>query len=227
MNIGGLLKFSLIDYPGKMAAIIFTQGCNFHCPYCHNPELVDPKRFCAPMAEDEVLAFLKKRIGQIEGLVVTGGEPTLQKDLIEFLKKVKQMGYSIKLDTNGSNPEVLKEVLRLNLADYIAMDIKAPLEKYSQLTALANCDERVKESIGIILGSQLAHEFRTTLAAPMVPSEDLPKMVSLIEGAKKYRLQRFIPRDTVLNKELIEESPETFSEEEVASLQSMWGIGCN
>ncbi|MCK5012640.1 MAG: anaerobic ribonucleoside-triphosphate reductase activating protein [Candidatus Omnitrophica bacterium] len=225
MKIGGLLKFSLIDYPGKMAAVIFTQGCNFHCPYCHNPELVDPQRFCAPIADDKVFDFLKKRIGQIEGLVVTGGEPTLQKDLIEFLKKVKQMGYCVKLDTNGSNPDALKEVLRLNLVDYIAMDIKAPLEKYSQLTALRNCDKRVKESIQIILDSELAYEFRTTLAAPIVSAEDLPKMVSLIEGAKKYRLQRFIPRDNILNKGLFEESPENFSEEEVASLQSMWGVG--
>jgi len=208
-----------------MAAVIFTQGCNFHCPYCHNSELVKPEYFCDPIPEEEVLDFLKKRMGQIEGLAITGGEPTLQKDLIEFLKKVKQIGYLIKLDTNGSNPDVLKEILRLNLADYIAMDIKAPLEKYSQLTSLENCAERVKESIQIILGSQRPYEFRTTLAPPIVLAEDLPKIVSLIEGAKKYRLQRFILRDNILNKELFEESPENFSQEDIAGLQSMWGIG--
>ena len=227
MKIGGFLKFSLIDYPGKMAAVIFTQGCNFRCPYCHNSELVKPECFCDPIPEDEVLDFLKKRVGRIEGLVVTGGEPTLQKDLIGFLKKVKQIGYPVKLDTNGSNPDVLKEILRLNLVDYIAMDVKAPLEKYSQLTDLENCAERVKESIHIILGSPLAHEFRTTLAAPVVLAEDLPKIVSLIEGAKKYRLQRFILRDNILDKGLFEKSPENFSEEEVANLQSIWGIGGN
>lgn len=227
MKIGGLLKFSLIDYPGKMAAVIFTQGCNFRCPYCHNSELVDPESFRDPIAENEVLDFLEKRIGQIEGLVITGGEPTLQKDLIDFLKKVKHIGYPVKLDTNGSNPDVLREILRLNLVDYIAMDIKAPLEKYSQLTSLADCAQRVQKSIDIILGLQVAHEFRTTLAAPVVLAEDIPKMVSLIEGTKKYRLQRFIPRDNILHKEFFEGSPENFSEEDVANFQSMWGIDGN
>ncbi len=225
MKIGGLLKFSLIDYPGKMAAVVFTQGCNFRCPYCHNSELVEPEYFCDPIPEDTVLDFLEKRIGQIEGLVVTGGEPTLQKDLIGFLKKVKDIGFPVKLDTNGSNPDVLREILKLNLVDYIAMDIKAPLEKYVQLTDLKDCAERVQKSIQIILDSDLTHEFRTTLAAPVVPAEDLPKMVSLIEGTKKYRLQRFIPRDNILNKELLEGIPENFSEEEVAGFQSVWGIG--
>ena len=225
MKIGGLLKFSLIDYPGKMAAVIFTQGCNFHCPYCHNSELVNPESFCDPIPDDDILDFLKKRVGQIEGLVITGGEPTLQGDLIEFLQKVKHLGYPVKLDTNGSNPDVLRDILRLNLADYIAMDIKVPLEKYSQLTSIRNCDKFIKESIDIILGSGLAHEFRTTLAAPVVLAEDLPSMVSLIKGAKKYRLQRFILRDNVLNKKVFEDFPKSFSKEDVADLQSKWGIG--
>lgn len=227
MRIGGLLKFSLIDYPGKIAAVIFTQGCNFRCPYCHNPELVIPGRFRDPIPEGEILAFLEKRIGRIEGVVVTGGEPTVQKDLVPFIHKIKRMGYPVKLDTNGSNPDVLKEILRLNLVDYIAMDLKAPLEKYRCLTSVKNCSQRIRESIHVILGSQLAHEFRTTLARPVIPKKDLPKMVSLIRGARKYRLQRFIPRDTILNKELLKTAPEDFSEEEVARLQRMWGIGGN
>ena len=225
MKIGGLLKFSLIDYPGKIAAVIFTQGCNFHCPYCHNSELVMPERFHDPIPEGKVLGFLEKRFGQVEGVVVTGGEPTVQKDLIEFLQKVKKIGYPIKLDTNGSNPDLLKQILDLKLVDYVAMDIKAPLEKYDQLTSLKNCAERISESIRIILGSQLAHEFRTTLSVPIVPEDDLPKMVSLIEGAKKYRLQRFIPRDNILDTELLRKSSEIISEQEVADLQTMWGIG--
>ncbi|MBN1870800.1 MAG: anaerobic ribonucleoside-triphosphate reductase activating protein [Candidatus Omnitrophica bacterium] len=227
MKIGGLLKFSLIDYPGKVAAVIFTQGCNFRCPYCHNPELVEPKRFRDPIPEEEVLGFLKVRVGQIEGVVVTGGEPTLQKDLIEFLKKIKHLGYPVKLDTNGSHPDVLREALRLNLVDYIAMDIKAPLEKYSRLTDLKDCTERISGSIQIIKNSPITYEFRTTLAPPVVPREDLFKMASLIKGTKKYRLQRFVPRDNILNKELFEEPCGHLSEEEVADLQSIWGIDGN
>jgi len=225
MKIGGLLKFSLIDYPGKMSAVIFTQGCNFRCPYCHNFELVVPEHFRDPIAEDTVLDFLKKRAGQIEGVVVTGGEPTIQSDLVDFLEKVKDLGYLVKLDTNGSNPDVLNEVIKRNAVDYIAMDVKAPLEKYDQLTPLKDCAERIEKSIRIILMSHIDHEFRTTLALPVAPAEDLPKIASLIQGAKKYRLQRFIFRDTVLDKELYGESPEDFSEQKVAEFQEMWGIG--
>ena len=225
MKIGGFLKFSLIDYPGKIAAVVFTQGCNFHCPYCHNPELVLPEHFREPIPEEKVLTFLKERASQIEGVVITGGEPTIQKDLIPFLKKVKELGYPVKLDTNGSHPDVLKDVLQLGLVDYIAMDIKAPLEKYGQLTDLKEYAQRVRESIRTILNSAVDHEFRTTLAAPVVLAEDLPKIVPLIHGAKKYRLQRFILRDNILNKELFENLPENVSEKEIADLQKMWGIG--
>ena len=227
MKIGGLLKFSLIDYPGKISAVIFTQGCNFFCPYCHNPELVVPERFCKPIPEETVLDFLAKRVGQIEGVVITGGEPTVQKDLIAFLQKVKAMGYPIKLDTNGSNPDVLEKIFEFHLVDYIAMDVKASLEKYVKLTSLKGCPELISRSISTILGSQVAHEFRTTLARPIVPEEDLPKIVSLVHGAHKYRLQRFIPRDNILDTELSQEFPENFSEKEVAGLQNIWGIGGN
>jgi pyruvate formate lyase activating enzyme len=227
MKIGGLLKFSLIDYPGKISAVIFTQGCNFRCPYCHNPELVVPEKFGPSIDEGAILNFLAKRVRQLQGVVVTGGEPTLHNDLIDFLKKIKRMGYPIKLDTNGSNPDVLAKIIDLQLVDYIAMDLKAPLEKYSQLTALKDCAEHVQQSIKMILGSEIDHEFRTTLARPVVPEEDLPKMVSLIEGAQKYRLQRFISRSHVLDKTLSDESQEHLSEQDVTRLQSVWGIGIN
>ncbi len=225
MKIGGLLKFSLIDYPGKISAVIFTQGCNFRCPYCHNPELVLPEHFCEPFSEEKIFEFFAKRVGQIEGIVVTGGEPTMQKDLIEFLEKVKAMGLLIKLDTNGSNPQVLKKALDLNLVDYVAMDIKAPLEKYAQLTDLKDCAASISKSINIILDSQIDHEFRTTLAKPIVPEEDLPKMASLVKGAKRYRLQRFIARSSILDNTLSEESQENLSEQDVARLQGLWEIG--
>jgi pyruvate formate lyase activating enzyme len=226
MRVGGLLKFSLIDYPGKMSAVIFTQGCNFRCPYCHNPELVLPECFREPVPEGEVWAFLEKRIGLLEGVVVTGGEPTVQKDLPAFLRKLRKMGYLIKLDSNGSNPDVLKDVLRRHLVDYIAMDLKATIDKYNQLTSLKSCGERVRQSIRLILESDVDYEFRTTLVTPFVSAEDLPSMVSLIPGAKQYRLQRFIPRDNILNKEWLKTNVESFTEDEVVRLQSIWGVGC-
>ncbi len=213
----------MIDYPGKIAAVVFTQGCNFRCPYCHNPELVLPERFSQPIEEKEVFNFLNKRKGQIQGVVITGGEPTLQGDLIDFLARIKEMGYCVKLDTNGSNPEILRKIIDLHLVDYIAMDIKAPLGKYSQLTSLKDCPERVRQSIDIILRSQVSHEFRTTLAPPIVSQEDLPQIVSFIKDAQKFRLQKFVLRDNVLDKELMEKFRESISDKEIARLQSLWG----
>ena len=134
MKIGGLLKFTLIDFPGRPAAVVFTQGCNFRCRYCHNPELVYPHMFAEPVAEEEIDAFLKRRQGTLEGIVVSGGEPTLHEDLPQFLAKLKGMGYATKLDTNGTRPEVLKQLIQGKLLDFIAMDLKAPLEKYSLIT---------------------------------------------------------------------------------------------
>jgi len=161
MKIGGFQRFSLIDYPAKISAIIFTQGCNFRCPYCHNPELVDPKLFTSAIDEDLILSFLRKRVGKLDGVVITGGEPLLQHDLIEFIKKVKEMGYLIKLDTNGSYPEKLERLL--DLIDYIAMDIKAPLEKYHDVVRTDVCTEKIMESITIILNGDIDYEFRTTV----------------------------------------------------------------
>ncbi|MEN6445142.1 MAG: anaerobic ribonucleoside-triphosphate reductase activating protein, partial [Candidatus Cloacimonas sp.] len=134
MKIGGLQKFSLLDYPGELSAIIFTQGCNFRCPYCHNPELVDPIRYSPLLNTERVLRFLYKRHKKLSAVVITGGEPTLQEDLIPFLKLIKAMRYKIKLDTNGSRPEVLQEIIEQNLVDYFAMDIKAPIELYKIIT---------------------------------------------------------------------------------------------
>jgi pyruvate formate lyase activating enzyme len=134
MKIGGLQKFSLLDYPGKISAVVFTQGCNFRCPYCHNPELVDPERFQECIPEDEIFAFLETRRGKLEAVTVTGGEPTIQNGLSSFVRRIKDMGFMVKLDTNGSRPEVLEELIRHKLIDYIAMDIKAPLEKYEAVT---------------------------------------------------------------------------------------------
>jgi len=217
MKIGGFQKFSLIDYPGKISAIIFTQGCNFRCPYCHNPELVNPKLFTDTLDEDLILSFLKKRVGKLDGVVITGGEPLLQHDLIEFIKKVKEMGYFVKLDTNGSYPEILRELLAKNLIDYIAMDIKAPLEKYHDVVRADVCTEKIMKSIRIILNGNIDYEFRTTVVKDLLTEDDLICIAKLIRGAKRYVLQRFV-MSKILDKSFASNA-KCFSEDELNTIK--------
>jgi len=192
MKIAGFQKFSLIDYPGKISAIIFTQGCNFRCPFCHNPELVNPELFADTLDENSVLSFLKRRVAKLDGVVITGGEPLLQHDLVEFIERIKEIGYLIKLDTNGSYPEILKQLLAKNLIDYIAMDIKAPLEKYPNVVKTDAYTEKIMESVKIILNSNIDYEFRTTVVKDLLTENDLICIVKLIRGAKRYVLQKFV-----------------------------------
>jgi len=192
MKIAGFQKFSLIDYPGKISAIIFTQGCNFRCPFCHNPELVNPELFADTLDENSVLSFLRRRVAKLDGVVITGGEPLLQHDLVEFIERIKEIGYLIKLDTNGSYPEILKQLLAKNLIDYIAMDIKAPLEKYPNVVKTDAYTEKIMESVKIILNSNIDYEFRTTVVKDLLTENDLICIVKLIRGAKRYVLQKFV-----------------------------------
>lgn len=192
MKIGGLIKFTLIDFPGRPAAVIFTQGCNFRCRYCHNPELVYPHLFTEPVAEGEIDAFLKRRQGTLEGVVVSGGEPTLHDDLPAFLKKIKSMGYAVKLDTNGTRPEMLKKLIGEHLLDYIAMDLKAPLEKYALITGVEFNPAVLRESMDLICRSGLAYEFRTTYDKEVLTDADIAALSKLVEG-KKYRVQECLP----------------------------------
>lgn len=194
MKIGGFQKFSLIDYPGKISCIIFTQGCNFRCFYCHNPELVYPHLFGTPLAEEEIMDFLKRRKKQLEAIVISGGEPTIQEDLVPFLKMVKTLGYAVKLDTNGSNPLVIRELVRRKLVDYIAMDIKAPLKKYQDLVKVKMNLSRIKESIEIIENSSVEYEFRTTYIPSFLTSKDLLEILSLIKNKSRFTVQEFVFR---------------------------------
>ncbi len=199
MLIGGLQKFSLIDYPGKLSAIIFTQGCNFRCPYCHNPELVDPQQFSPLLDEREVLRFLETRKNRLDAVEVTGGEPTLQKDLLPFLKKIKEMGFLVKLDTNGSHPEIVQQAIKEKLVDYLALDVKAPLEKYREVTCSKIDPQTIKRIIDLIMASGLDYEFRTTIVKSMLSPDDILKIAQLIQGADFYALQAFIPSRTLLD----------------------------
>jgi len=193
MKIGGLQKFSLIDYPDRICAIIFTQGCNFRCGYCHNPELVLPEKFLPSLDQSKILTFLQTRQGKLDAIVITGGEPTLHQDLPAFIKKIKKLGFLVKLDTNGTNPKMLEQLLDKKLLNYIAMDIKAPLEKYQKVVCRLVNVNQIKKSIRLIIKSQIDYEFRTTVVAGQLTKADLIKIGEVIQGAKNYVLQRFVP----------------------------------
>ena len=188
MKIGGLIKFTLIDFPGRPAAVVFTQGCNFRCRYCHNPELVYPHLFAEPVAMEEIYSFLKRRQGTLEGVVVSGGEPTLHEDLPAFMADLKAMGYATKLDTNGTRPDMLRELLDKKLLDYIAMDIKAPLEKYSLITGVDFNPEVLKQSMDLIRQSGLEYKFRTTYDKEVLTDADISTITQRLNG-KNYRVQ--------------------------------------
>ena len=216
MKIGGLQKVSLIDYPGEISSIIFLQGCNFKCPYCHNPELVDSKLFGPCLQEKDVLEFLKTRIGKIDAVTITGGEPTIQNDLTPFIKRIKKMGFAVKLDSNGSRPEVIQKLLSEKLLDFIAMDIKAPLEKYEKIVRVLLKTDSIKESIKIILKAKIPHEFRTTVVKSLHSENDILKIAQLISGARQYTLQKFVPAKT-LDKKYLKAKP--FSVDELEKIR--------
>ena len=196
MKIVGFQKLTLVDYPGKMACIIFTEGCNYRCPYCHNSLLVYEKSDYE-ISEDEIFNYLDKRKGIIEGIVISGGEPTIQKDLIEFLKKLRNYPISIKLDTNGSNPDILEKILDNNLVDYVAMDIKNSIKKYPITTAIKNINvDNVLKSIKLLIHSNIDYEFRTTIVKELHDIDDIKEIRKLI-GKSKYYIQNFKDNENV------------------------------
>lgn len=197
MIIGGFQRFSLIDYPDKICAIVFTQGCNFRCPYCHNPELVDPKKFGIELKEDEILSFLDRRKGKLDAVTITGGEPLLQLDLSTFLSEVKRLGYLVKLDTNGSFPSRLKKIIQSKCVDYIAMDIKTSLDKYHQVIKRKIDTRKILDSIRLIMDSGLDYEFRTTIVKALFEKDDFYKIGKLIKKARLYVLQKFVLSKTL------------------------------
>jgi pyruvate formate lyase activating enzyme len=196
MDIGGLQKFSLIDYPDKICAIIFTQGCNFKCPYCHNPELSNPDHYGTSIHVADIFSFLEKRKGKLDAVTITGGEPTLQADLIDFIKQVKEMNYLVKLDTNGSHPDVLETLITSNLIDYIAMDVKAPWDKYQKITRSTIKSEIIKKSIGLITKSNIPYEFRTTVVKSQLSTDDLLTIGKNLKNSRLYVLQKFVSSKT-------------------------------
>jgi pyruvate formate lyase activating enzyme len=195
MRIGGFQKMTLIDYPGKLAATVFTVGCNFRCSFCHNPELVLPEKF-PPLnnLEAEFFQHLSKRKGKLEGVCITGGEPTLQPDLLDFIKKIKQMGFLVKLDSNGSQPEILKKIIAEKLVDFIAMDIKNSPAGYKRAIGLDFEIKKIRQSVKLIMESGIDYEFRTTVVPGIHSEKDFEKIGQWLSGAKAYYLQEYRER---------------------------------
>lgn len=192
MNISGIQKLTLLDFPGKLACTVFTSGCNFRCPFCHNASLVLPG-MSDHIDEQEVFSFLKKREGILEGVCITGGEPCLQPDLETFIRKVRDIGFAVKLDTNGSFPEKLSSLLEKGLLDYVAMDIKTSKERYSEVCGVQNEKllENVQKSVEILKSSSVPHEFRTTTARELQTKEDFEKIGRWLSGEKRYFIQQY------------------------------------
>lgn len=197
MIIHGLQKMTLLDFPGQVACTVFLGGCEFRCPFCHNADLLD---MSAPgiMDDDELLEFLKKRKGLLDGVAFTGGEPLLRKDLPELLARVRDIGYKIKVDTNGDHPALLKEIVQAGLADYIAMDVKNSPARYAETIGWETFDTApVDESIQFLLSGQVRYEFRTTVVKQFHDEASFEAIAQWIDGADRYELQGFVDRDTV------------------------------
>lgn len=192
MEIGGFMKMTLLDFPGKVAATIFCGGCNFLCPFCHNAFLVTEREKAESFTEQEVLSFLETRKGLLDGVCITGGEPLLQPDLEEFIRKIKAMGFLVKLDTNGYLTKKLQHLVNEGIIDYVAMDIKNSLEKYPLTVGLDKLNtDNIKESIAFLLSDKVDYEFRTTVTDEFHSLEDMKTIGQLIKGAKRYFLQNF------------------------------------
>ncbi|MEZ4525186.1 MAG: anaerobic ribonucleoside-triphosphate reductase activating protein [Desulfobacterales bacterium] len=232
MLLGGLQKNSFIDYPGKISCVLFCQGCNFRCPYCHNPGLIHMKK--KPETDefqtDEKYAydFLVSRRGFLDGVVISGGEPTLHRDLPDLCQKVKAMGYPVKLDTNGSRPEVLASLMEKKLVDYVAMDIKTDPMHYSPLI-WENCSpENIFSSIRLILESGLPCEFRTTCVRPFVNAETISTICRLIRGAQLYVIQQFCESE-ILSPEFFKEKNRVFTDRDLQHFREIalqWVQNC-
>lgn len=223
MLISGIQQCTLLDFPGKTACVVFTPGCNFRCGYCHNPEFVLPEQIkCIQkdfIHEEVVFSFLKKRKGLLDGIVITGGEPTLQGDLISFIKKVRDMGFLVKLDTNGNKPDILEKAYSEQLLDYVAMDIKTTYVKYQSLVGKLAKPDNIKKSIEYIMNSGIPYEFRSTILKETHPESVLKEMAGMIHGAQRFALQTFRPAHTLDPKF---QSFHGYSEEEMLRLLNIF-----
>ena len=226
MTIGGYQGFSLNEYPGRIAAVVFCQGCNFRCPYCHNPELVDPDRYAPPWPESRVLDALATRRGQLQGVVITGGEPTLQDDLERFIRSVRDLGFPVKLDTNGSNPDVLAHLLSAGLLDHVGLDVKAPPDKYAALTRAEISPNTITRSISKLIEAGIDHEIRTTWVPSLLSRADLLEIAYTVKGCRRWVVQRFVPSKALDPALLGGRQPDDGSLAAVKAAAESLGIDC-
>ena len=199
VQIGGLQKLTLIDFPGRLATTVFLTGCNFRCTFCYSSELVLPEKIKnqPKISEKELFKFLKERKELIDAVVLCGGEPVISKGLPSFIKKIKKMGFLVKLDTNGSDPAFLKKLIDEKLIDYVAMDIKGPRERYDEFTKVKVDIKKIQKSIDILKEGKVDYEFRSTIVPTLHKKEDVIEMAKWIKGAKRYYLQNFRPEKTI------------------------------
>ena len=223
MQLSGVQKFTVLDYPDRTACIAFTPGCNFRCGYCHNPEFVLPEKIKqikdSFIAEDVFFRFLDDRKGLLDGVVITGGEPTIMRDLPDFMRKIKDMGFLVKLDTNGNNPIMLESILEQGIVDYVAMDVKTSSPLYKELVGSRAIPEHIEKSIKMIMNSGLDYEFRSTLVRDLHTKEILEDMAGMIEGAKVLYLQKF-REGKVLDPSFA--GYKSFSDEELEEIEEMF-----
>jgi len=221
MVIGGLQKSTLIDYPAKVGCVVFLSGCNFSCPYCHNPDLVRGYPL-ESIPHGNLVRFLQRRKGLVDGVVISGGEPTLQDGLLSLCQEIKDMGYAVKLDTNGSRPEVVDRLLKARVLDYIAMDIKTDIEGYTAHFVPHGHPDRILKSIQLVRNSGISYEFRTTCVHPFVDRSIIKQISIMIDGAERYALQRFRPK-TVLEPAFFRHRKGQIDEDELAAYQGIAG----
>ena len=214
MIIDGFQKLTLLDYPGFVACIIFTRGCNFKCGFCHNSLLISCEKE-GIISEEEVIEYLKKRKGILDGIVISGGEPLLQPTIIQFIKRVKELGMLVKLDTNGSSPDLLNRLITNNLVDYVAMDVKNCFGKYALTVGRKITIDNIKKSIEILKEGKVDYEFRTTIVKELHTKKDILEIAKIVGSKSKFYLQNFILSDHVLNKEL-----HGFNEEELNDIKN-------
>jgi pyruvate formate lyase activating enzyme len=219
LPIKGIQKTSLIDYPPYTSSVIFIGGCNFRCGYCHNFNLVLKHKEIETINEKEIIDFLIQKKKWIDAVVVTGGEPTLYPELIDFFREIKKLGFKIKLDTNGTNPELLWDMLDEKLIDYIAMDIKAPLKSYDKVTITPINNEKIKKTISLIKNSNIDYEFRTTIIPSLLTKEDMIDIGKDLDGAKTYVIQQFCDKGGVLD--LTFKDAKTYSKEELYEIKEL------
>lgn len=217
MNIGGIQRLSLLDYPDKTCCTIFTVGCNYRCPFCHNASIIKNQLPEKGILKEEVIGFLKRRMGLLDGVCITGGEPLLQESLESFIREIKALGFLVKLDTNGSLPKKLKQLIERGLVDYVAMDIKNSLNFYGQTIGINNYKlAPVKESVELLLSNVVAYEFRTTAVRQFHKGKDMLTIAEWIKGAEHYYLQNFVDSGDVLESGL-----SGFSRQEMEDFQEL------